>query len=295
MRVALLSCWLVAAAVGLSAPQSRAAAIWNFAVCNGSTTQPGSVGGNQNGVTLGNSFDCAATGSTNRDLSLTAWGSQNDGTFGAAFVSKQGSDGFGVGSASEGGELATSPGDALDNDPTSLAPNLFLLSFDAAVMLDRVTLGWSFNDADLTVMAYTGALAPAALLTGQTASTLVAGGAGAGWALIENVGDADASVATATAASGSDVSYAVNAGKVSSRLWLIGAYSPGYGAGSMDSLVDYGRLLSVTTGDATVDATVDEPVGLALVGLGLGVAWAARWNVLCRRRDDDPMRARRTG
>ena len=62
-------------------------------------------------------------------------------TFGTAFVSNQGTDGFGVGSQSEGGAGVTGLNGALDNDPTPLAPNLILLTFAPAPIFLDTDLG----------------------------------------------------------------------------------------------------------------------------------------------------------
>lgn len=268
------------AAAAMSVP-AIAAGTWDFSVCNGSTAIAGTVSGAvTNPGTANNSYACAANGSTTRDLSVSAWGaiSSTNNSYGTAFVSNQGIDGFGVGAQSEGGAAAVSPNDALDNDPTSLAPNLILLRFSSAVILDRVTLGWSMNDADLTVMAYTGAGTPSTFIGGKNASTLTTGGASAGWSLVQNVGDIAPD--TAYAASGSNIGYNVNGGGVSSAYWLISAYNSSFGGGAMDSLVDYAKLLGV----ATRDAQVPEPATLALAATALLMLWGRRRQWPDRRR-----------
>jgi hypothetical protein len=268
-------------AVALSAP-ALAAGTWDFSVCNGSTTQAGTATGTATGSSVGNSYACAASGSTTRDLTVSAWGavSSTNNSYGTAFVSRQGTDGFGVGAQSEGGVSASGNNAALDNDPTTLAPNLILLKFNSAVVLDRVSLGWSLNDADITVMAYTGALAPTSFLAGRTASNLTTGGASAGWSLVQNAGDP--SPDTATIASGTNVSYTINQAGISSSYWLISAYSSSFGGGAMDSLVDYVKLLGVGTRD--VVAQVPEPGTAVLAGLALLALWSQRRRTLAPRR-----------
>ncbi|MBL8696781.1 MAG: PEP-CTERM sorting domain-containing protein [Alphaproteobacteria bacterium] len=242
------------------------AGIWDFSVCNGSTTAPGTAAGTAtNAGMVGNRYGCAATGTTTRDLEVSAWGaiSATENVFGTAFVSNRGLDGFGVSSQAEGGPAAASPSDALDNDPSSLAPNLILLRFGGAVILDQVTLGWSTSDADLTIMAYTGPGTPSTFLEGKDLGTLTSGGAGGGWSLVQNVGDEAPD--TAYAASGTRIDYSVNAGGVSSTYWLISAYSSGFGGGELDSLIDYTNLLGVAARDAPVPVPVPEPATSILV------------------------------
>lgn len=261
-------------AVAMLAPTMAApvavAAIWDFSVCNGSTTAAGTAAGTvTNPGTVGNRYACAATGTTTRDLEVSAWGaiSATENVFGTAFVSSQGPDGFGVSSQAEGGPAAASPSDALDNDPTSLAPNLILLRFGGAVILDQVTLGWSMIDADLTIMAYTGPGTPSSFIEGKGVGALTSGGAGSGWSLVQNVGDEAPD--TAYAASDARIDYSVNAGGVSSTYWLISAHNSGFGGGGMDSLTDYTNLLGVAARDAPVPVPVPEPVTSILVATAL--------------------------
>jgi hypothetical protein len=254
-----------------------AAPAWDFSVCNGTTSLPGTAAGTQSGSgAVGNSYACAANGSVTRDLTVSAWGavSSSNTTFGTAFVASQGTDGFGVGSQSEGGAGATGLNTSVDNDPTTLSPNLLLLHFGSAVVLDTVTLGASFNDADVTLMAYTGALPPSSFLAGKTSTNLTAGGAGAGWSLVQNLGDGapDASYG----ASGTNIDYSVNPGGVSSSYWLISAYDPGFGGGTLDSLVDYFDVLGVATRDA---AEVPEPGALVLALSALAMLSSQRRKV----------------
>lgn len=251
---------------------------WDFSVCNGTASLPGTAAGSQSGAgAVGNSYACAANGSVTRDLTVSAWGavSAADNTFDIAFVANKATDGFGVGAQSEGGAAATSLNSAVDNDPATLAPNLILLKFSSAVILDAVTLGWSFNDADLTIMAYTGALPPTSFIGGKTASTLTSGGAGAGWSLVQNVGDGIPD--TAYPASGTNIDYSVNPGGVSSTYWLISAYDPDFGGGAMDTFVDYFDVLRVSTRGAE---QVPEPGTVALMMVALAMLWSQRRKLL---------------
>lgn len=267
------------AALSLTAPAGAApvlgAATWDFSVCNGSTVLAGTAAGNQAGAgAVGNSYTCAANGSTTRDLSVSAWGavSSTNNVYGTAYLASKGNRGFGVSAQSEGGAAGFSPNDALDNDPSSLAPNLLLLRFNTAVILDQLTLGWSMYDADLTVMAYTGAGSPTSFIAGKTAGNLTDGGALAGWRLVQNLGDAAPDLAHP--ASDADIVYDLNAGGVSATYWLVAAYHADFGGGALDSLVDYSSLLSVRSRDAQ---GLPEPPTLGLVaGALLAIGWRRR-------------------
>lgn len=266
----------VLAAAGCVAFPALAAGTWDFSVCNGSSVVAGTSAGTQSGAgAVGNSYACAANGSTTRDLTVSAWGaiSTSNNSYGTAYVTGQGTDGFGVGAQSEGGTGASGNVAALDNDPTTLAPNIILLKFSSAVILDKVMLGWTMNDADLTIMAYTGSGTPATFIAGKTAGSLTTGGAAAGWSLVQNVGDG--SPDSPTSSSGSNISYGVNGSSVASAYWLISAYSSSFGGGSLDTLVDYAKLLAVSTRDAVV-AKVSEPGSVALAGFALLALWASR-------------------
>ncbi len=274
MRLTATARHAAATAATLLALPALAAGTWDFSVCNGSTSSATTAAGTvANGGTVNNSYACAANGSTTRDLTVSAWGaiSSTNNSYGSAFVTNQAGDGFGVGAQSEGGTATGGTNKALDNDPTSLVPNIIVLKFNSAVILDKILLGWSMNDADLTVMAYTGAGTPSSFLAGKTASNLTTGGASAGWSLVQNVGDA--SPDTAYAASGTNINYSVNGGGVASAYWLISAYNSSFGGGALDTLVDYASLLSVTTRDV---AKVAEPGSVALAGMALLALWTTR-------------------
>src|SRR5262249_51694026 len=78
----------VAAVAALLAAPAMAAGTWDFSVCNGSSTAAGTAGGTStsggaNG--LGNSYSCAANGSTTRDLTVTSWGASTSGSYSTAY------------------------------------------------------------------------------------------------------------------------------------------------------------------------------------------------------------------
>jgi MYXO-CTERM domain-containing protein len=251
----LLLCGLAGASAS-----AMAAGTWNFSTCNGTASNQQAT----NSGNFGNTWVCSATAGTGT-ITATAWGgidAAGSTGFQTAYLSPQGASGFGTASKYEGLN-PPSPDHAVDNQPANSTPDLVLLKFNTAVILDKIAIGWSQSDADITVMAYTGALAPASFLQGKNASNLTTGGAGAGWALIQNAGDADPATAGGTSP------YSVNAAGISSSYWLISAYSSSYGGGSLDSTLDYVKLLSVATRDAAQTTSVPEPGSLALAAAAL--------------------------
>jgi hypothetical protein len=191
---------------------------------------------------------------------------------------------FGVRSAYEGSTVG-SPNHAMDNsvykstvETTSAvnkAPDLLVLHFDTAIALGAVNLGWSQNDADFTLMAYTGPATSAAdiingknaynlAMNGNAATSTVGNALNTGWALVENSGT--------SAASASPLERAVNSVNVTSSWWVISAYSSAFGGGSMDNFTDYMKLVSVASkdvGSPSSGSGVPEPGSLALLAAGL--------------------------
>lgn len=142
--------------------------------------------------------------------------------------------------------------------------DMMLLSFTGgAVDLDQVKMGWTKNDSDITVMAYTSST-PFNLannLIGKTYMQLLT----SGWSAIGNY----LTVGTAITS--------VNAGNQTSSYWLIGAYNPLAFSGpsgttmdkSYDSKYDYVKLASVFTAEPQPDPSAPEPGTLALFGAAL--------------------------
>lgn len=214
-----------------------AASTWDFGGCSvataGASGCAGSVAGN--------------------NAQAYAWATTGSGAvFAAATLETSGAgNGFRVHAA---GESTTSPQHAMDN---SGAKELIAFHFDTAVALDKIILGWTSSDADITVMAYTGAGAPT--IAGKTVGNLATG-----WALIENSGDVDAG--SGSHDSGTDITRTVNGSNVVSSWWLISAYNSGYGGGTLDSLSDFVKILSISSKDVT---KVPEPGSLVLLSAGL--------------------------
>lgn len=232
-----------------------AASTWDLGACSTlaattaySTPTTGCTGG------------ASAGGNTVHGYAWATSGSSAGSTFATAALETSGAgNGFRVRAASEIG--AGSPEHAMDN---SGARELIAFHFDTAVALDTIMLGWTQSDADITVMAYQGAGAPSAFIGGKTTSNLTAGGAGAGWALIENSGDVDGG--SGYGGNGTNITRTVNAGNVTSSWWLISAYNSNYGGGTLDSLSDYVKILSISSKDVSL---VSEPSSLILLSAAL--------------------------
>jgi hypothetical protein len=269
---------VAAAALTLGSASSMAASTWNLDTACTEVTGTGSNSGN-----FGNRRTCTVASGTANNITAFAFGGKTVSgttTYANARLTTYGS-GSGLGVESQIDGLNTSgPEHAMDNNPAS-ASDLILLKFNTAVALDKITIGWSQSDADISVMAYKGSLTGSTdlekasnLINGKTAANLTSGGAGAGWALVANYGDADPNGATGYAGSGQDVLY-VNGSNVVSSWWLISAYNAGFGGGALDSLADYVKLMTVSSKDVPPGKT-PEPASLALTSLALLGALGAR-------------------
>ena len=232
-----------------------AASTWNFSTCTATAAnQTSNVG------TYGNTWNCAGSSGANNVTASGFGGSNASGSTGfqTAYLSPQGSSGFGLASRYETIGVA-SPNHAADNSPQNVTPDLIVLKFNTAIALGAISLGWTNNDADLTVMAYNGAGTPTIL--GKNATNL-----NTGWALVESSGDNDTTSSGAYGTGSTLGTRAVNVGNVVSSWWLISAYNSSYGGGALDTNLDYFKLLAVASKDLS---KVPEPGSLALLGAGL--------------------------
>ena len=200
------------------------------------------VCGTQSGVALNASGVSAASGTTFAAASLYNWGS----------------NGLGVVNGSEDA-TATGP-HAADNISGTDA---IQLKFGTAVTLKSLTIGWNgtdnptsnstgtYNDSDLSVLAWMGAGAPPA------SSSL----GGAGWQLVGNYADVGASAGNTAAVSSA----------IYSSYWLISAYSSAFGGNASTNLGngnDAFKLTGISVGSKP-SGNVPEPGSIALIGAGL--------------------------
>lgn len=155
--------------------------------------------------------------------------------------------GVGYGVRGVSGESTSSPQHAMDNDGKF---EWLMLSFDKAVRLDEITVGWNY-DADMTILASN---APSTDLNG--------------WNFIENVYYNGGQNTGSWWSSPEKKSLSLTS-EICASYWLIGALNPKFGAN--DANLDYFKVYSVQacTDCGTPGTGVAEPGSLALAGLGL--------------------------
>ncbi len=252
-----------------------------------------SFGGNSVSGSAGNTIAKTSGGVT---ASAQAWSNTNNGiTSGSGAAGPLGSNslavaasykletaylnvyGGGLGVKNQDASGSSSYGDRNDgSSPEHSVDNnqrydSVLFSFNSAIDLNSVTVGWSQTDSDITVLAYTGtgscvgAGTCTADMTGKTYAQL----ASYGWSLIGQY----ANLVT-------NVAKSVNSANVASSYWLIGAANPLVG-GSTDGNTDYVKLLALSGDKVTPPCTpgtpgcgggngkVPEPGTLLLMGAGL--------------------------
>ena len=163
-------------------------------------------------------------GSDGSDVSVTGWANTAPGIDNNQLAqgwATQWGGGLGVANA----DWNTSPGDsgesgspehAIDNDERF---DLVLLSFDQTLSLEAVKMGWWWNDADFSLLAFTGVGAPSLAGVGYSASSeaLTSGG----WTHIGNY--------DWLASRDGDDFTAVNGGGIASMHWIVAAYNPVFG------------------------------------------------------------------
>ncbi len=160
-------------------------------------------------------------------------------------------DGLGV-------EKTDAPNHAVDNQGGDF--DMHLLSFDELVKLTSIDLGWYQNDADISILAFTGSSFDNSSLLGKKWEDLLSNN----WSVVGNYYNVDIN----------GNSGAVNFDGVISQYWLVGAYNPAFGdtfSGPNKNKTtgdDFYKLKGVTVERAPV-VEVPEPSALLLLALGL--------------------------
>ena len=188
--------------------------------------------------------------STEANLTVTGWSNSSSGSKNIAQdkIGRWSGSGIGV-------ENANTPQHAIDNSNGDYDAVLF--SFSKIVDVSGLAIGWAQTDADVSVLAYTGATPFSGSLAGlgNNWATLLSNG----WSVVGNYNR-----------NGSG-SFAVNPADIQSQYWLVGAYNAAFGAPTQSNKLsqnnDYFKLKSVTFEAKTVK--VPEANSLILLMLGL--------------------------
>lgn len=215
----------------------------------------------------------AQCGVTNPDLTLSGWstatGTTSNPTAGTTFAAAKiydwGSSGLGVVASNESSN-STGPHSTDNKNGT----DAILLSFDNAVDLESIKIGWNGTDnggsydtgesSDISILAYTGLTPPSPDMSGASLATLTS----SGWTLVGNYGQVGM-LANETANISSSIT---------SSWWLISAYNAAYGNQASSSGYaltagnDYFKLLSVAGNNPPRNET-PEPGSMVLLGAGL--------------------------
>lgn len=156
------------------------------------------------------------------------------------------SGGYGICSPTPGDPTCGSPNHAMDNNS---AYESILLSFGKSVSLSSLSIGWSYSDSDMSVLAYTGGGTPT--LSSSTYGGLLSNG----WSLVGQYANV-----------GTDTSVASS---ISSSYWLVAAYNSTFENKGWTEGNDYVKLFAVAGNTANPPGKVPEPAALLLMGTAL--------------------------
>lgn len=213
------------------------------------------------------STTCKATaGGTNYNATLSSWSGTASTAFATANMFRY--DGYGLG-ISTTNESTSNPQHTVDNSGNTEA---FLINFGSQnFALNELSLGYIYNDADVSILRYTGTTAPT--LSASNVSNLKNT---TGWEFVGNYGN----LSTATPLTFN------NTGTVkTASWWLVSAYNSAYSglapSGNLSNSDDYFKLsgfgASIVTPPPAPNTSVPEPGTFALLGVAvLGFAAARR-------------------
>lgn len=183
--------------------------------------------------------------SAEANVAVTGWSNKATGNKAIAQdqIARWSGSGIGV-------ENQNSPQHAVDNSKGDYDALLF--SFNKVVDVSGLGIGWFEGDADVSLLAYTGAAPFSGGLTGFGSNWAAL--LSSGWSVVGNYNRAG----TGT--------FSVNTADVQSQYWLVGAYNSAFGTGKgLTANNDYFKLKSITF--EAVD--VPEPSAFFLITLGL--------------------------
>lgn len=242
---------------------------------------------NLNGGTtysMGNSYQCSAVSNADPLMNVNAWSTTGSGyAFAEASVRRWNwtstpdtpvtmagqTSGFDYGVVNAKSGDSTSPDHSLDNHGYT---DVLALNFTEDIALTSVSLGWVYNDADISILRYTGPEAGAPNIAGKTIAQLTTTG---GWELVGHYANLQNDVtAPARTAEIKDAG--------ASSWWLISAFNAGYGNGTttyggtvystcnsgLTCGNDYVKLLQVA-GNVVPRNETPEPGSVVLLGIGL--------------------------